>query len=221
VNYQKAGGIASLLMAASYLIGFWLYFSFLEASGHEGPLRHVAFLVETQTIQHIGNLVIYVAASLFLLVLVLSLHDRLKATAPSVMQITTALGLIWVTVVLAAGMVLNVGMETVIGLYRETPDAAATLWRAIDTVHNGLGGGTEIVGGIWLLLLSWTALKSHIFPVVLNILGGIIGLAGIVSIVPGLGDIGGMVFGLGQIVWFIWLGIVMLRNSPATVASRM
>jgi hypothetical protein len=32
--------------------------------------------------------------------------------------------------------------------------------------------------------------------------------------VPALGEIGGMVFGLTQIVWFAWLGIAMLR--PAT-----
>jgi len=214
MTLQKAGGIASLLMAATYLVGFWLYFSFLDASGYSGPLKQVTFLVDTQTVQHIGNLLIYVAASLFLLVLVLALHDRLKTAAPSVMQITTALGLIWVTVVLAAGMVLNIGMETVIGLYGKAPDEAATLLRAVDTVHNGLGGGTEIVGGIWILLISQAALKARMFPVVLNVIGVIVGVAGTVSIIPGLGEIGGMTFGLGQIVWFLWLGALMLRIKP-------
>ena len=28
------------------------------------------------------------------------------------------------------------------------------------------------------------------------------------------------VFGLGQIVWFIWLGIAMLRSNPSTVAQK-
>jgi len=26
------------------------------------------------------------------------------------------------------------------------------------------------------------------------------------------------VFGLGQIIWFIWLGIVLLRNNPSRAA---
>jgi len=217
MNLQKAGGIASMLMAASYLVGFWLYFSLLDASGYTGPVQQVAFLIETQTIQHIGNLLIYVAASLFLLVLVLALHERLKTFSVSVMQIATALGLIWVTVVLAAGMVLNVGMETVIGLYEKDPTFAASVWSAVYTVHNGLGGGTEIVGGIWLLLVSWAAFKAGVFHAVLNAIGVIVGVAGVLSIIPAFGEIGGAMFGLGQIVWFIWLGALMLRDSPTAV----
>jgi len=219
MTLQKAGGIASLLMAASYLIGFWLYFSFLDSSGYSGPVQQLAFLVETQSIQHVGNLVIYVAAGLFLLVLVLALNERLKATSPSLIQLGTALGLIWVGVVLAAGMVLNVGMEAAIGLYGKDPKFAASVWRSVYTVHDGLGGGTEIIGGIWIVLISRTALKARVFPALLNALGLLIGFAGIVSIVPGFGELGGMIFGLGQIVWFMWLGAMMLRNSPATMVN--
>jgi len=213
MNFQKAGGVASLLMAASYLIGFWLYFSFLDASGYTGAVQQVEFLIETQTAQHVGNLVIYVAASLFLLVLVLALHERLKGASLSVMQIATALGLIWAGVVLAAGMVFNVGMEAVIGLYGEDPAFAASVWRSVYTVHEGLGGGTEIVGGIWLLLISWAALKERAFSAVLSAIGAIIGVAGILSIIPGLGEMGGMIFGLGQIVWYLWVAVVMLRDD--------
>lgn len=212
MNIQKAGGIASLLMATSYLIGFWLYFSFLDASGYTGPVQQVEFLIKTQTIQHIGNLVIYVAASLFLLVLVLALHERLKNASSSVMQIATALGLIWAGVVLAAGMVFSVGMEAAIDLYGKDPAFAASVWRSVYTVHDGLGGGTEIIGGIWILLISWTALKGRVFISALNMVGVIVGVAGILSIIPGLGEMGGMIFGLGQIVWYLWVGAVMLRG---------
>ena len=211
MNLQKAGGVASLLMAASYLIGFWLYFSFLDASGYTGPVRQVEFLIKTQAAQHMGNLVIYVAAGLFLLVLILALHERLKSASLSVMQVATALGLIWVGVVLAAGMVFNVGMETAISLYEKDPAFSASVWRSVYTVHDGLGGGTEILGGIWLLLVSWAALKGRVFPAALSAIGAIVGLAGVLSIVPGLGEIGGMIFGLGQIVWYLWIGVVMLR----------
>jgi hypothetical protein len=40
----------------------------------------------------------------------------------------------------------------------------------------------------------------------------VIGAAGIASIIPALLD-GRYVFGLLQIVWFIWLGVVMLRTT--------
>jgi K+ transporter len=34
---------------------------------------------------------------------------------------------------------------------------------------------------------------------------------------PGLGEVG-LIFGLVQIVWFLWLGIIMLRSSPSAAA---
>jgi len=54
-------------------------------------------------------------------------------------------------------------------------------------------------------------------PKGLDWLGVAIGVAGVLSVVPVLGDLA-YGFGLLQIVWFAWLGIVMLPR--ATSASR-
>jgi hypothetical protein len=43
-------------------------------------------------------------------------------------------------------------------------------------------------------------------------------VAGILTVVPALGDVGGAVFGLGLIGWFFWLGIVLLRSDLAKTA---
>ncbi|MFB0537473.1 MAG: hypothetical protein ACETWR_21110 [Anaerolineae bacterium] len=44
-------------------------------------------------------------------------------------------------------------------------------------------------------------------------------MAGILSAVPALGELGlGIILGLGQIPWFVWLGIVMLRGSISAAA---
>ena len=75
----------------------------------------------------------------------------------------------------------------------------------------GLGGGNEIVGGLWVLLVSWIALRD-VLPKALNYLGMIVGVAGIVTLVPALTEVGA-IFGLGIIVWYIWVGIVLLRNK--------
>jgi hypothetical protein len=42
-----------------------------------------------------------------------------------------------------------------------------------------------------------------------------VGSAGILSLAPALRDLTG-VFGIRQIVWFIWLGLLLLRRTPAT-----
>jgi hypothetical protein len=130
-------------------------------------------------------------------------------------QTATAFGLIWAGVVIASGMIFNIGMGVVVDLYSTDPAQAGTVWLAIDSVVNGIGGGVEILGGLWLLLVSWAALRTGGLPRVLNYLGLVIGVAGIVTLVPALGEPGGLVFGLGQIVWFAWVGTALLRSSPS------
>ena len=68
-----------------------------------------------------------------------------------------------------------------------------------------------------MLLISWVALQAGGLPKALNYLGIVVGIAGILSALPGLGEVG-LIFGLIQIVWFIWLGIVMLRHKPSVSA---
>ena len=108
----------------------------------------------------------------------------------------------------------QLGAGVVVDLFSKDPAQATTVWVAIDSVLSGLGGGNEIVGGLWVLLLSWAALRSGKLPKVLNYLGVLVGLAGILTVVPAF-ELLMDVFGLGQIVWFAWLGIVMLRNDPS------
>jgi hypothetical protein len=187
---QKMGGIAALIMAA----------------------------VDNQASLYIMNLIIYVVFGVFLVVLALALYERLKAGSPAMVQTATAFGLIWAGLMFASGMVANIGAGVVIDLYGKDPAQAATVWLAISAVLDGLGGGVEIVGALWVLLVSWAALRAGGLPRALNYLGVVIGVAGILTLVPALGELGGMIFGLGQIVWFIWLGIVMLRGSPSAAA---
>lgn len=217
-SMQKMGGIAALYAAAAYLIGFLGYGLIVEYGSVVDPVQKVAQLAENQTILYILSLVVYVVWALFLIVLALALYDRLKAGSPAVMQTATALALIWAGLVVASGMVFNIGMERVVDLYGQDPAQAASVWLSIDAVFEGLGGGNEIVGGLWVVLVSWAALRAGGLPRVLNYLGLVIGLAGICSTVPALGEIGGMIFGLGQIVWFVWLGIVLLRGTPTAEA---
>jgi hypothetical protein len=87
-------------------------------------------------------------------------------------------------------------------------------------VFEGLGGANEAIGGIWILLISWAALRIGALSKVLNYLGVVVGVAGIISIVPALGELFVYIFALGQIVWFIWLGIVMLRSNPGKKATN-
>ncbi len=215
-DLQKLGGIAALIEAALYITGFALFLTVLDPSGYDGHVQKVAFLADNQVASYIANLLIYVVFGVVLVVLVLALHARLKNGSPAIMQTATAFGLIWAGLVIASGMIANIGNSTVVGLFSENQDQAVSLWLAIITVQEALGGGNEIVGGLWVLLLSWAALRAGKLPKVVNYLGVLVGLAGILTVVPAfyvLMD----VFGVGQIVWFAWLGIVMLREYPSAM----
>ncbi len=216
-NLRKMGGVAALYAGAAYVVGFVLWGGVLGYSSDLEPAQKVASFVENQSLWYMLNLVVYVVWGLFMVVLALALHERLKAGAPAIMQTATAIGLIWAGVVIASGMICNIGIENVVNLSETDPAQAASVWVAIDSVRDGLGGGNEIVGGLWLLLVSWAALRVGELPKVLNYLGVVIGVVGILSAVPPLGGLTD-VFGLSQIVWFIWLGIVMLRSSTSAAA---
>ena len=219
-NLQKIGGVAALIEATAYMVGFGLYLTLLDSSGYVGPVRKVAFLVDNQAIIYIGNLLIYVIFGVFLVVLALALYERLKAGSRALVQTATAFGLIWAGLVIASGMIFNVGIDTVVDLYDKDPAQAASVWSAIGSVQEGLGGGNEIVGGLWVLLISWAALRTGGLPKALNYLGIAIAAAGILTIVPTL-DVLTDVFGLSQIVWFAWLGIVMLRDTQRDLVQTI
>ena len=212
---QKMGGIAALYEAGAYLLGFALWIGVLGYSSDLIPAQKVASFVENLNLWYFLNLVVYIVAGLFLVVLALALNDRLKTGSPAIMQIATAIGLIWAGVVVASGMIANIGIESVVNLNATDPAQAASVWAAVDLVRDGLGGGNEILGGVWILLVSWAALRSGGFSKVLNYLGFVVGVAGILSAVPALRELAS-VFGLTQIIWFIWMGIALLNseNNP-------
>jgi hypothetical protein len=129
------------------------------------------------------------------------------------MQVATAIGIIWAGSLIASGMVANAGIAPVVTLYAKDPAQAAMTWQGFETMASGLGNGNgEILGGLLTLLVSLAALRAGGLPKGLNVLGMLVGMVGIISIFPGLTDLTG-VFALGQIIWFVWLGIILLRNT--------
>lgn len=218
-NVPKMGGIAALYLATAYLMGIVLFLFLLDYPSIVDPVQKVALLVDKQALIVITNLLMYVVFGVFLVVLALALHERLKVGAPAPMRTATAIGMIWAGAVIVSGMVSNAGIAPVVALYGEDPAQAAMTWMTIESVANGLGGANgEILGGLWTLLISWAALRAGGLPKALNYLGAGVGVVGIISTVPGLHDLAGL-FGMSQIVWFVWLGIVMLRRSPSAVVQ--
>jgi len=210
---QKSGGIAALYMAIAHLIGIVIFLVILDYLNITDPVQKVALNVEKQTVIFSTNLLMYVFFGFALIVLSLALYDRMKSGATALMQVATAIGIIWAGSLIASGMVANAGLAMIVPLYAKDPVQAALTWQGIEAVANGLGNANgEILGGPWTLLVSLAALRMGGFPKGLNILGVLVGAVGIITIIPALNALTG-VFGLGQIIWFVWLGISLLRSD--------
>lgn len=219
-DLQKVGGVAALIQAAAYVVGVGLALTLLAPVLDADPERYVAFLAENQALLYGWHLIIYVVSGVFLVVLALALHERLGVGSPALARTATAFGLIWAGLVIASGMLIISDLGVVADLYGNDPAQATSVWLALSAVEEGLGGAVELPGGIWVLLASLAALRAGELPRALNYLGGVIGVAGILTVVPALGEPGGTVFGLGFIAWFAWVGVVMLQGSPGAVAEK-
>jgi len=215
---QKFGGFAALYMAATHLIGIVIFLVVLDYLSITDPAQKVALNIEKQTVIFSTNLLMYVFFGFALIVLSLALYDRVKSEAPALMQVATAIGIIWAGSLIASGMVANAGLATIVPLYAIDPAQAALTWQGIEAITNGLGNANgEILGGPLTLLVSLAALRTDGLPKGLNILGLLVGAVGIITIIPLLNTLTG-VFGLGQIVWFVWLGIELLRSNSSLSA---
>jgi len=86
--------------------------------------------------------------------------------------------------------------------------------------ENGLGGaGGEALGGPWVFLVGLAGLGAKRMPRALGWLGVVTGIVGLASNVPPLRGCAAA-FGVLQIPWLAWLGVVLLRTKPDGVPAQ-
>ncbi len=79
-------------------------------------------------------------------------------------QTAAALELIGAGLVIARGMLILINLGVVADVYDKDPAQTAAVWLAFKSVEDGLGGGTELPGAAWVLLVSWAALRAGGLP---------------------------------------------------------
>ncbi len=217
----RVGGAAALLAAGTFGYGIaMIVTTFADYTDPDAsPAESVDFLVDHQgslLAWYIGIFIVFGAA---LVPMGLALRQRLADRAPALANAGLVFAAIWAALMFATGMISNIGIEAVADLAESDPERAATVWSTLDAVTNGLGGGNELVGGIWILLVSIAGLITARLPRWLNIAGVVIAVAGLATVVPDFEAVE-MVFGLGSIVWFIGVGVTLLRDrTTVEVAS--
>lgn len=223
---QKFGGAAALAAGAAIVVGIGMYATLLSdyTTGDPDPAESVAFIADHYATMYVWNLIVMVAFGVLLVPLALALYERLKVASAALTQAATAFALIWAGLLIGAGMVTLVDLGTIADLAETDADRAESVWLALDSVEKGIGGTIEIVGGLWIFLISWAALRTHRYPRALNFLGVAMSASAFATIIPAL-ELVGVVFGLGLIVWLGWWGLIMVRSpgvsteQPGSAAS--
>ena len=208
-------GLCAIFLALIY-IGAFVYFGAFWAYPHSADESvQLEYLSNNHLLIGSVYFSIYAIFGVVLSVLVLGLyekHSTLKTLYVS--KIATLFGVLWVGLVIASGMIFVIGLGAVVDLAPTNIERAAETWHIITLLTESLGGGNELVGGIWVLLISLCNLFSKIFSKWLNYIGIFVGAAGIATVYPA--EIFTEVFDISQIVWFIWLGVSFLRCTEAS-----
>lgn len=216
-NLHPIGSIAAFGCASTYLIGFALLLTVLAPFGYgtnslDAPAI-IQFANDTPFILILWNLIIYVLNAICLLLLTSALTLHFFEKTPGLAFVVFGLGLIWCALVLGAGMIANVAVEHSGALYAADPDQAARDWMLLHRVELGLGGGNEIVGGLWVLLCTIAAHRAQHFSMALKALGLLVGISGLLTVFPPFGEVAGAIFGLGMIAWFILIGWALTNQG--------
>lgn len=206
---QKMGGASALVAAALYALLFVFFGAYWQYPADAAVAGKLAYLTQQRVPLYLVNLIGYVFFGVALVVLVVAVHERLKPRSAVLMQVASVFGLLWAGLVIAAGMIANVGLMTAVALAGKDPDRAFAMFATVNVIVEGIGGGNEIVGGLWGLLLSLAALRGG-FPRALNGFGMLVGAIGIATVVPV--ELIKEIFGVSQLVWFLGLGFVLLRT---------
>lgn len=215
---RALGAAAAFYLAGAYLAGVAYFLLAVDFPSLRDPLDKIALFAQHLRGLQLTYLAIYVIFGVVLVVLAWTLHARLRAAAPTTMRVATSIALVWAGVLIAGGMVTNLGMETVVALHADDPDLAATAWLTIEAITAGMTGANgELLGGLWTLLVSLAAWRARALPMPVVALGLLAGAAGVLSTVPGLAVLVAA-FGLAQLVWFVGVGLAILR-TPNTRGS--
>ncbi|QOD93703.1 DUF4386 family protein [Chryseoglobus sp. 28M-23] len=213
---QKVGGVAASTAAGTFVFGILLALTRLrDYVTTTDPAVAVPLLVEHEPMLILWNTVITIVFGIVMVPLAIALGDRVpRERAGQLARVGLAFGLLWAGVIIAAGMVIGVGLSTVSSLASTDAQGAQQLWRAVDTVGNGLGGGNEVIGAVWVIVASLAAWIGRALPRWICAIGILAGIPGLLTLVPGFAD-AGAAFGVAMIVWFSLVGIALWYLRPA------
>jgi len=200
-------GSASVVAGLSFLVGLVVYFSVFVSASY-GDMTHdvltqLNLMSSHSTLMYVWYFVIYIVFGVALIALQVGIKPYLEAGVLS--SIALIFGYLWSGLTITCGMLANVGTYMILQLMPHQQDIAISLWYTLQMLLNGIGGGNELVGGVWLAMLGLSLANDCTINRWLKWVAVIFGCFGVLTSVPMLTELGG-VFGLGSMIWFLVMG---------------
>lgn len=208
----RVGGLAAISMALCYISVAVIFFGLLAVPQEADTLGRIQYLQQEHLLVATGYGIGYLLFGVLLAILLQALQQALPNKHSAVAGLADRFGNVWVVLMMATGMAALIGLDMTFKLLHNEPEQALTLYHSRNLVTEALGGGIELVGGLWVLLLSIAGLQQQRFAKALHILGLLVGSLGVLTVLhtlPYLKD----AFGLLQLIWFVWLGTALLRAN--------
>ena len=197
-------------MAVCYITLFILFGLFISIPQSDVFSDKVMSLTEQKLLLQVAYFIGYLVFGCLLLITVQALHSRLHSSHSLCLNSASLFGLIWVVLMMCSGMIALVGLDQVIAAHSAGSTDASSLYLTVFTLVDALGGGIELVGGLWVLLVSIVALLTGNFSRGFNYFGILVGSLGILTLLQSIPEFKDA-FGLTQIIWFIWLGVSLRK----------
>jgi hypothetical protein len=199
-------------MALCYVTLFIIYGVVLNTPANAPATEIIAYLIEYKSLFNLTYIVGYVLFSCLLCFCVYALYRLYYQVSKVTMVMASLFGYFWVVVLLCAGMIGIISHELLSSYSPSNTDAAEIIYYARALLTESLGGGIEFIGGVWLFMIGSVCWRHGLLSKPLSaftLVKGVIGIATLFLAEPVLRDL----FGLTGIVWFLWIGIVMIKNS--------
>jgi pilus assembly protein TadC len=122
-----------------YLIGIVMYFAVLSPIIDAAPDQFLSKLGDYQNLMYTWIFIAYWVSAFCLVIVALALHERLKSGAPALIQIATALALIWASLIIGSGNMMMHGFIQVPKSMRTTLHRLklsrwrSALWRTVSS----------------------------------------------------------------------------------------
>lgn len=208
--FKKIATISAVYSGLSYIGGIFVYLQLLKYDSATSASEQITIISDNPVLVHITTLHIYIIFSFGLILLATYLYTKLKNQEPILSLLSLITGAIWATILIASGFI-SMAVTTLLMNGTAASDITSA-WQAVDIISNALGGGNELIGGVFTGLLSLAMYRARFSSIVTSILGALVFIGGTISALPYLADIGIGIFVISQILWFLSLAWDLSKN---------